>query len=273
MKNISIIGLGWIGLPLAKSLIEKGYSVLGSTTSAEKAQMLKKDGIPAIQFALNPYPEGIGFQKLFQSEILILNIPPKSRTDGGENYLEQLKFIKDLIANSKIEKVLYISSTGVYPNQNREQEYEEEEPLSSDSAGNVALWKAENYLKERLSQDMTILRFGGLLGDDRIPGKYFAGKSQVIGHTRVNFIHRMDAVRMMIHILENELWNETFNGVSPIHPTRREIYEKNSRELGIPLPASFAPVNEEKDRLISSEKIMSTGFEFLYPNPLDFPYH
>ncbi|TFV93448.1 NAD-dependent epimerase/dehydratase family protein [Algoriphagus kandeliae] len=272
MTKISIIGLGWVGLPLAKKLIEKGYSVLGSTTSSEKAEKLQKEGVPAVHFSLNPYPTGTAFQQLFQADVLVLNIPPKSRTDGGENYLEQLKFLKDLISNSSIQKVLYVSSTGVYPNQTQEQEYLEDEILTSESAGNVALWKAEQYLKEKLTQKLTILRFGGLLGDDRIPGKYFAGKNQVVGHTRVNYIHREDAVRMMIHILKHELWNETFNGVAPLHPTRREIYEKNALELEIPLPESFAIPKEEENRIISSKKIMGTGFNYLYPDPLKFPY-
>ena len=35
--KISIIGLGWLGLPLADHLIEQGYQVLGSTTSKEKS--------------------------------------------------------------------------------------------------------------------------------------------------------------------------------------------------------------------------------------------
>ena len=34
--QVSILGCGWLGLPLAKSLIEKGFSVNGSTTSVEK---------------------------------------------------------------------------------------------------------------------------------------------------------------------------------------------------------------------------------------------
>ncbi|MCS5491498.1 NAD(P)-binding domain-containing protein [Algoriphagus limi] len=273
MKKISIIGLGWIGLPLAKKLIEKGYSVLGSTTSSEKAEKLQKEGVLAVHFSLNPYPTGTAFQKLFQADILVLNIPPKSRTDGGENYLEQLKFLKDLISNSSIQKVLYVSSTGVYPNQNRAEEYQEDEILTAESAGNVALWKAEQYLKENLPEELTILRFGGLLGDDRIPGKYFAGKNQVVGHTRVNYIHREDAVGMMTHILEHELWGETFNGVAPLHPTRKAVYEKNAAELGIGLPASFAQPEDEGQRIISSKKILQTGFEFSFPDPLDFPYN
>ena len=40
-KSISILGCGWLGLPLARQLIKLGYSVKGSTTSPEKIQILK----------------------------------------------------------------------------------------------------------------------------------------------------------------------------------------------------------------------------------------
>lgn len=45
MKPISILGCGWLGLPLAKSLLEKGFSVKGSTTSIKKIALLEKFGI------------------------------------------------------------------------------------------------------------------------------------------------------------------------------------------------------------------------------------
>ena len=41
MTQISILGCGWLGLPLAKSLIAKRRSVNGSTTSENKLQILK----------------------------------------------------------------------------------------------------------------------------------------------------------------------------------------------------------------------------------------
>jgi UDP-N-acetyl-D-mannosaminuronate dehydrogenase len=41
-KNISILGCGWLGLPLAKGSIGKGISVKGSTTSPNKISILEK---------------------------------------------------------------------------------------------------------------------------------------------------------------------------------------------------------------------------------------
>jgi nucleoside-diphosphate-sugar epimerase len=111
------------------------------------------------------------------------------------------------------------------------------------------------------------------MGADRIPGSYFSGKEQVVGHTRVNFIHQADAAGMIAWVLDQGLWNQTFNGVAPEHPLRREVYAKNASTLGILPPVSYLDAADEKvGRWISSEKISATGFRFDFPNPLDFSY-
>lgn len=272
MRTVSIIGLGWIGEPLGIQLKEKGFQVWGSTTSAEKQENLSKNGLKAIRFSLNPHPEGIGFNSLFQAEIMVVNIPPRTRSGNGEFHLEQLKYLRSLLDNSPIKKVIFVSSTGIYPEAPAGEEYAEDFCLTHENAGNDILYRAEQLMEKDRSYDLTIVRFGGLMGKDRIPGKYFSGKKNVVGHTRVNFIHQNDAVGILTWIIEKGLWNETFNGVAPIHPLRREIYEKNAAQLGISPPVSYQNEPEGLDRLIDSRKILETGFEFEFPDPLTFSY-
>lgn len=272
MKTISIIGLGWIGEPLAFHLQEKGFQVIGSTTSAEKQERLLKKGLQSIRFLLNPHPEGVGFHALFQSEILVVNIPPRTRSGNGTFHLEQVKYLRSLINNSSIQKVIFVSSTGVYPEAHSPEKYEEDFPLTLENTGNETIFKAEQMMSKDRNFDLTIVRFGGLMGEDRIPGNYFSGKENVAGYTRVNYIHQTDAVKMISWIIENELWNETFNGVAPIHPLRRDVYEKNAHDLGIAPPASYQNEAGGNDRLIDSSKILKTGFEFEFPDPLEFGY-
>ncbi len=271
MKNVSIIGLGWIGIPTAH-LLKDSFEVKGSTTNSEKQKKLLLNGIHTIRFSLNPHPEGVGFNSLFQSEIVIVNIPPRSRTTVGTFHLEQIKYLKSLLANSPVKHVLFVSSTGVYPEEKQTERYTEDFPVSLENAGNETIFRAEQMLRKDSNYDLTIVRFGGLLGDDRIPLRYFAGKENVAGHTRVNFIHRNDAARMLAWIVKKKLWNETFNGVAPQHPLRRELYERISSETGIAAPASYQNEPDGNDRLIASEKIRATGFEFEYPDPLEFTY-
>jgi len=273
MKKVSVIGLGWLGEATGLLLQTQGYEVLGSSTRPEKVEILRRKGLDVVQFSLNPAPEGIGYQRLFNSDILVVTLPPRSRQGDGELYLQQLADLRKLLAASKVAQVVFISSTGIYPNESNPSSYTEEEPISESNAGNSDLYQAEVLMKSPSNYQLTVLRMGGLMGADRIPGIYFSGKEQVVGHTRVNFIHQADAARMIAWVIDQGLWNQTFNGVAPEHPLRREVYAKNSSTLGILPPASYQEAADEKvGRWISSEKIRDTGFTFEFPNPLDFTY-
>jgi len=270
MKKVSILGLGWLGEATGLLLQTHGYEVLGSSTRPEKVEILRKRGLDAVQFSLTPDPEGTGYPRLFESQILVVTIPPRSRQGDGEMYLQQLAFIRELLVASAVEQVIFISSTGIYPNESKPSPYTEDEPIN---ASNPTLYRAEQLMADSPSYALTVLRMGGLMGADRIPGAYFSGKEQVVGHTRVNFIHQLDAVSMIAWVIDQGLWNQTFNGVAPQHPLRREIYAKNASALGILPPASYQEAADEKvGRWISSEKISATGFSFDFPNPLDFTY-
>lgn len=273
MKKVGIIGLGWTGLPLSHYLKDKGWQVMGSTTSDQKKSEIEKEGIEVVRLKMNPHPEGSGFQKLFDCEYLVINIPPRSRVQSSDFYLEQLKYLKSIINQSGSKKVVFVSSTGIYPSEPLANFYDEFFGLNRENSGNLTLWDAEQMMLKNKEYHLTILRFGGLMGEDRIPGKYFAGKENVSGHTRVNYLHLEDAVGSIEWILENEVWDETFNVVAPIHPTRKEIYEKNAEDLSLKAPASYELPKEGEDRLISSEKILEFGYKFNHADPLQFPYN
>ena len=44
-KRVSILGCGWVGKALAIKLVQKGYEVEGTTTSANKLDYLQSHGI------------------------------------------------------------------------------------------------------------------------------------------------------------------------------------------------------------------------------------
>jgi len=82
MKNISILGCGWLGFPLAETLFRGGYLVKGSTTSKEKIHFLGKTGIKPFQIVLKDTEiTGEISSFLEKAEILIIDIPPKLRGD------------------------------------------------------------------------------------------------------------------------------------------------------------------------------------------------
>ena len=104
MNNISILGCGWLGKPLAVSLLEEGFSVKGSTTSEIKIQELEALEIEAYLVDITEFEE---FDSFLQSDILIIAITSKD-IDAFERLIEQIQ-------TSTIQKVIFISSTSVYP--------------------------------------------------------------------------------------------------------------------------------------------------------------
>jgi nucleoside-diphosphate-sugar epimerase len=270
MKTISIIGLGWLGLPLGHFLASNDYHIKGSVTSSEKLAQLQGSPFQIRLFNLNPHPTGKNFQTLFDTDVLILNIPPKSQTFGADFYVEQIKYVKILAQQAQVKKLIFISSTSIYSNSL--QIAYESDLIDKENTGNIALFQAEQILLNEGPYDLTIVRMGGLMGEKRIPGKYFSGKSNVLGHLPVNYIHQKDAIRMIHWIIQNNLWNEVFNGVAPLHPSRKSVYEKNATQFHFPPPLSYDLSEKETRKIVNSDKIMETGFVFEFPEPLDFDY-
>ncbi|WP_186753613.1 NAD(P)-binding domain-containing protein [Echinicola salinicaeni] len=268
--KVSIIGLGWLGKPLALYLIDKGFDVVGSVTSEDKCAQLKGEGLDCCVMKMAPHPEGKDFNQLFDTDILIINIPPKRRTQADSFHPEQVKYLKALIKQGNVKAVIYTSATSVYPELNRE--VSEEELLTKETTSNPALLDAEQILWKDKCYDLTVVRFGGLLGMERIPGKYFSNKENVAGDPPVNYIHQTDAVRLIDFIIEKGMWNETFNGVSPLHPSKKDVYEKNFQDLGIAPPKSYNELPSKLWKQVSSAKIQSKGFKFVYNDPLFFEY-
>ena len=45
MKKVAIVGLGWLGMPLAMSLAAKGWQVTGSKTTRDGVEAARMCGI------------------------------------------------------------------------------------------------------------------------------------------------------------------------------------------------------------------------------------
>ena len=114
LKQISILGCGWLGFPLAKSFIKKGFTIKGSTTTTSKIKFLEEAGIHSFLIALGTTIKGTIEEFLEDSNVLIIDIPPKLRGDLSESYIAKIKALIPFIEQSTVKKVLFISSTSVY---------------------------------------------------------------------------------------------------------------------------------------------------------------
>src|SRR5690606_34435708 len=99
--NISILGCGWLGLPLAKNLLEQGHVVKGSTTTREKMSHLTAAGITPYQ--IKRYEDGVQGDLssfLLDTELLIIDIPPGLRKDPDADFTAKIGRLKAYIEKS-----------------------------------------------------------------------------------------------------------------------------------------------------------------------------
>jgi nucleoside-diphosphate-sugar epimerase len=263
MKQISILGCGWLGLPLAKSLLEKGFSVNGSTTSEDKLTVLENCGIKAFQIEVSQ--NGItGDMNSFlkNSGILIIDIPPKLKSISNENFVKKIENLIPFIKKASIQKVIFISSTAVY-NDNYAIITETTQTRPETESGKQLLEVEKLFLLNMFDFSTTIIRFGGLIGENRHPVYHLAGKENLGNpNAPINLIHQNDCIGIIERIIELDCWNNTFNAVAPFHPSRKEYYTQKATELGLPLP-QFAEVTTSFGKKIMSDYLEETlGYKF-----------
>lgn len=263
--SIALLGCGWLGLPLAKELIQLGYSVNGSTTSTEKLPLLQENGIsPFLIRCHEQQLEGDWQAFLSEQEILIVAIPPKLRGENRENFVAKIQTLISCIETTTVKKVLFISSTSVYPD--TDSEITEQTIPQPDTENGRQLLEAETLLQNHPNFKTTVLRFGGLIGADRHPVKFLAGKQNIENpDSLINFIHQTDCIGIIIRLLEKEIWGDVFNAVTPFHPTRENYYIRKALALELPVPHFSHDKPSPVKRILSDKLQQVLEYEFQVP--------
>tara|TARA_B100000768_G_scaffold52721_1_gene51246 strand:- start:389 stop:1192 length:804 start_codon:yes stop_codon:yes gene_type:complete len=230
-NKIGIIGCGWLGFPLAKLLLNKNYLIKGSSTSKEKLLELENNKIDPYYIKIND--KGItGDINSFLEEIdiLIINIPPKIKSLPTENYSKKIQLLANKAEKRLIDKIIFISSTSVYGS-NQGKINSSTNPIPSSKNG-IEILQSEKIISK--NKNCTIIRFGGLIGNNRHPVHFLTKKSEVLNpKAPINLIHLEDCIQIIYSVIQKEVWGKICLGVSPYHPTREDYYNKKCEALGL----------------------------------------
>jgi nucleoside-diphosphate-sugar epimerase len=266
--TISILGCGWLGLPLAATLAGRGHTVYGSTTSPEKLDQIAGVGARPHRIVLGEEVEGEDLGLFFSSDVLVFCVPPSR---GEPEYPTQAKAVRRAAEAGGTGWVLMTSSTSVYPNLDAvvtESDAGAREGMPLKRNGSAVL-AAERVFWGSTAFDTTVLRLAGLYGYGRHPARYFAGKRDLAGgEAPVNLVHRDDVIGAVEAVLERDARGATFNVCADHHPTRRRLYPAEAERLGL-TPPVFDGAEAEGYKIVSNAKLRSRlGFAFAYPDPM-----
>lgn len=225
-KSVGIVGCGWIGKPLADAL-SKNFKVEC--------------------FSRENTTDDSSFWK---SDTIVIAINTK------DNYLKTLQKIAQL--TSLTSNIILMSSISVY----REFDKEVDESVVITKIG---LQKEAEELMLSLRDRVVVLRLGGLMGDDRVAGRW--SKVSKFSDGEVNYIHRDDVISITKKMIENEIKDGVFNLVAPLHPLRSKVHKKNSQDFGFKL----GTFEGKTSRVVSSDTVMKKlDYTFMHPDPLRF---
>ncbi len=255
MKNIFIIGIGWLGKQLALRLMAGGYQVKGSVTQPEKCAKLNQEGIETYVIDFNTDSEHWNSHPLHQADVVMITVPPR-QAKGEEQSRALHTAIAKFAAGSTAQYFMYCSSTSVYA--------DADAVLAEDDANTAShIFHLEEIYSSYL-KPLAVMRFGGLMGKGRHPIKFLSGKVNIEKpHAAVNMTDADDAINAIVQLLQI-MPVGVFNVVNPHHPARQEFYTAAAESAGMDAP-QFDMKDERMGKIISSDKLLATlpeGFQF-----------
>lgn len=273
MKKVAIVGLGWLGMPLAMALSARGWQVSGSKTTPDGVEAVRMCGIEGYQLELTPelVCDADDLDALLSVDALVVTLPASRTVEGGEHYVQAVQQIVDSALALNVPRIVFTSSTSVYGKASGVMK--ESSPLEPETVAGKTLVELENWLHDLPGTSVDILRLSGLVGPNRHPGRFLAGRTDVAeGSHGVNLVHLDDVVEAIVLLLQTPKGGHIYNLSAPQHPARREFYPAVARQLGL-TPPTFLPDSEpNRGKIIDGNKICSElGFEYSWPDPQKMP--
>ncbi|EPV7991615.1 SDR family oxidoreductase [Enterobacter hormaechei] len=272
MKKVAIVGLGWLGMPLAMSLAAKGWQVTGSKTTRDGVEAARMCGIDGVELRLEPelICDTDELDELMNVDALVITLPARRSGPGESFYLQAVQEIVDSALAHHIPRIIFTSSTSVYGDiDGTAKENTERRPVTA--SGRV-LKELEDWLHNLPGTQVDILRLAGLVRPGLHPGRFFAGKSAPDGQHGVNLVHLEDVIGAIELLLQAPKGGHIYNICAPSHPPRSTFYPLMARQLGLAPPVFSEAQGERKGKIIDGNRIChELGFEYQYPDPLVMP--
>ncbi|WP_044173202.1 SDR family oxidoreductase [Phytobacter massiliensis] len=272
MKKVAIVGLGWLGMPLALSLTARGWRVTGSKTTQDGVEAARMCGIDSYLLRLEPelVCETDDLDALMNVDALVITLPARRSGSGEGFYLQAVQEIVDSALAYHIPRIIFTSSTSVYGDASGTvKESSARQPVTDSGQ---TLKELEDWLHNLPGTSVDILRLAGLVGPGRHPGRFFAGKTAPDGQQGVNLVHLEDVIAAITLLLQAPKGGHIYNLCAPQHPPRAVFYPAMARQLGLPEPQFLDAAPDAKGKLVDGNRICNElGFEYNWPDPLTMP--
>ena len=262
VSPIGILGLGFLGKILASDFadIHKSWGTWNKNPPPESSlKVFPFDW--ASETSWTALPE--------IPETLVLTIPPMLN-DSEEEKVRLNQWGKWMNKNRpNIKRMIYISSTGVYPKRNGL--WQEDSEFESDTNSGKLRLITEKTLASFFK--LHVVRPGGIYGNGRgIDVRLQSGKHITVSGTPVHRIHVNDLAGIVFHLLKNPESASCINAVDfDPKPSWKVAHwliqnrEDLSADMLQHIPDSSESIPGNSERLISNQCLIELGITLSYP--------
>jgi len=246
-----VLGCGWLGQAFVRHITSAGGTAWGSARSDESLESIVRHGATAVAFNAHSG----AFPKFPPCRHLLVAWPPQVGAAETTRAIAQCR-------TNQTDWTVCISSTSVYPDSPGTYTEALAQRRVSPHSGVCVL----DIETATAGPAVSHLRAGGLLGPKR---PLFRNPSRAAKNPDkpLNVVHLDDVKSAILHCVEQQL-SGAINLVCPIIRTRREC-----REIKAISPAKDigSPPELQHSRIVSSQRILESGFVFQHPDPAYFP--
>ena len=256
---VGILGLGFLGQILARE-----FSAIPESWGTWHKTQLTETPLPVFLFdwanenSWSVLPE--------TAATLVLTIPPLLK--NPETEAERLHLWGKWMQRNRpeIERMIYISSTGVYPKRNGI--WSEDSEFEADTSSGKLRLLTENILSQYFS--LQVVRPGGIYGYGRgIDVRLKSGKQIPVSNTPVHRIHVKDLARIICHLVDNPDAPNCVNAVDleakPSWEVAKWLIENRNDLTEEMLPDAADCLPGTPQRIISNQRLLELGITLCHP--------
>ncbi len=273
MADKLVIGCGYLGQRIAARWQEQGHRVWVTTRHISRGEEFRRQGwAPVVCDVLDP--AGLTNLPTVETAVYCVGLDRSAGQSMQRVYVDGLAHV--LAAwKTPAERLLYVSSTGVYGQTEGEDVDETAATEPTEESGRVVL-EAEQVLRHRLPQAV-ILRFAGIYGPGRLMrAQALRDNESLAGNPEsfLNLIQVADGAAAVLAAEARAAAGSTYIVCDDCPVRRRDFYSRLAQLLGTP-PPRFEPWPSDRplpphlkaNRRLSNRRARTElGWKLLYPS-------
>ncbi|TWG61020.1 MULTISPECIES: SDR family oxidoreductase [unclassified Aminobacter] len=272
--KLFIFGVGYSGLEIAREALARGWSVAGTTRSADKAEKLRAQGIEPHLLDGGQLSNELA-AALRETTHLVVSIAP-----GEADPVLRVARETILLKMPKLRWIGYLSTVGVYGDHGGAWVDEETEcrPVSKRSIERLNAERQWQALGEEASVPVAVLRLAGIYGPGRNAFANLANGTarRIVKPGQVfNRIHVADIAATTVHLAEGNIGG-VFNVSDDEACPPQDVVAYAAKLMGVEAPPEI-PFDEAEmtsmarsfygeNKRVSNARLKAQGLVLKFPN-------